>query len=330
MDKNDRRYVRYKAIKNALKWLCVVAYGRLGFANSTFGRINSHEVVSFIGRKMLLKAKEIAEEHDFLVIHAYVDSLFICRSDATKEEDFQALLDEIEEEMKLSIEVEAVYSWMAFLSSKQNLNLSVPNLFFGLGSEGEYKIRGLALRRQDTPLFITEAQLQILQILAKERDPNRINNLFPEILKLMQEKMSALSNRKVPVGALLVTQILSRELTEYRVPSPVARAAFQLQSVGKNVRMGQRIQFLYTKTKQGVFAWDLPESFNPAFIDSAKYEELLFRAVCEVLQPFGVTKVVLRNWMFSQASYLLPPGLLHDRLELPLFADLKRVRVDMF
>jgi DNA polymerase-2 len=74
MDKNDAQYPRYKAIKNSLKWLCVVAYGRLGFANSTFGRINSHEVVSFIGRKMILKAKEIAEDHGFTVIHAYVAS----------------------------------------------------------------------------------------------------------------------------------------------------------------------------------------------------------------------------------------------------------------
>ena len=38
---------RYKAVVDALKWLTVVAYGRLGFANSTFGRINAHEVVSF-------------------------------------------------------------------------------------------------------------------------------------------------------------------------------------------------------------------------------------------------------------------------------------------
>jgi DNA polymerase elongation subunit (family B) len=87
----------------------VVAYGRLGFANSTFGRINSHEVVSFIGRKMLIKAKEIAEEHGFTVIHAYVDSLFISRPEATKEEDFLPLLKEIEQETKLAIEVEEVY-----------------------------------------------------------------------------------------------------------------------------------------------------------------------------------------------------------------------------
>ena len=72
--------------------------------------------------------------------------------------------------------------------------------------------------------------------------------------------------------------------------SPAARAASQLQSIGKNIRMGQRIQFIYTKTKQGVRAWDLPEPFNPALIDIAKYKELLFRAVHEVLQPLGVTE----------------------------------------
>jgi len=320
---------RYKAIKNALKWLCVVAYGRLGFANSTFGRINSHEVVSFIGRKMLLKAKEIAEDHGFTVIHAYVDSLFICKPNATKEEDFQLLLDEIEQETKLPIELEEVYSWMAFVSSRQNPNLSVANRFFGLKPDGEYKIRGLASRREDTPLFVANAQLDVLQILAQEQDPSQLTNLLPEVLNMLQERIFALSNRNVPIKELLITQTLSRELIEYKVPSPAARAAGQLQGIGKNIRMGQRIQFIYTRTKQGVRAWDLPEPFNPTWIDTAKYKELLFRAVHEVLQPLGVTKTVLKNWMFSEASYLLPPGLLHNRIEMPLFANLKRVRVDM-
>src|SRR5688500_17319435 len=127
MKENDARYSRYKAYKNALKWLCVVAYGRLGFANSTFGRINSHEAVSCIGRKIILKAKEIAEDHGFTVLHVYVDSLFICKPSVTQEADFQPLVDEIERETKLPIEVEEVYTWMAFVSSRQNSNLSVAN-----------------------------------------------------------------------------------------------------------------------------------------------------------------------------------------------------------
>ena len=328
MDTNDERYTRYQAYSNALKWLCVVAYGRLGFANSTFGRINSHEVVSFIGRKMLIAAKELAENHGFTVIHAYVDSLFICRPDAAKEEDFQSLLEEIEGETKLAIEVERVYSWMAFVSSRQNPRLSVANRFFGLQPDGNYKVRGLALRREDTPMFVANTQLEILHLLAKEKDLSRLISVFPEVLNLLQKRISALEHRTVPVQELLITQTLSRELSAYRVPSPAARAACQLQAVGKNIRMGQRIHFIYTRTKQGVCAWDLPEPFNPALIDIARYKELLFRAVYEIVQPLGVTERVLRNWMFCQASYLLPPGLLHARMEMPLFTNLKDVRVD--
>jgi len=329
MDKNDERYFRYQAYSNALKWLCVVAYGRLGFANSTFGRINSHEVVSFIGRKMLLKAKEIAEERGFIIVHAYVDSLFISSPQATKEDDFQSLLSEIQQETKLAIEVEEVYSWMAFGSSRQNPNLSVANRFLGLQSDGEYKIRGLALRREDTPLFVVNAQWDVLKILAKEKDSRQLVDRLPEVLNRVQASLFALNHRNVPIQELLITQILSRELEKYRALSPVGRAASQLQAVGKHIRMGQRIQFIYTRTKQSVRAWDLPEPCNPDHVDIAKYKELLFRAVHEVVQPLGVTEKVLRNWMFSRASYLVPPGLLHPRLEMPLFANLKYVSLEM-
>jgi DNA polymerase elongation subunit (family B) len=278
---------------------------------------------------MLLKAKEIAEEYGFTVVHAYVDSLFICKPDARTEADFQPLLEEIERETKLAIEVERVYAWMAFGSSRQNPKLSVANRFFGLQADGEYKIRGLASRREDTPFFVAEAQLQIMQILAREKNPDKLAQSLPDVLNLLQKRISALSTRKVPMNELLVTQTLSRELAEYKVLSPAARAARQLQAIGKNIRMGQRIQFVYTRTKQGVHAWDVPEPFNPAWIDTARYQELLFRAVHEVIQPLGITESVLRNWMFTRASYLLPPGLLHHRLEMPLFAKLKRLRVEM-
>lgn len=325
MNKEDEHYSRYKAYSNALKWLCVVAYGRLGFANSTFGRINSHEVVSFIGRKALLKAKEIAEDHGFTIVHAYVDSLFLCKPDVTAEENFRPLLDEIEMEIKLPIEVEHVYSWMAFVSSRKDPNLTVANRFFGLQMNGDYKIRGLALRRDDTPTFVAHAQSQILQIFAKEKDAGKLTTLFPQVLKLLQRKISALSNRAIPPEELLVTQTLSREMTDYRVPSPAARAACQLQAIGKNIQMGQKIQFLYVRTKQGVKAWDLPEPFNPLLIDTARYRDLLFRSAYDILQPLGVPENVLKNWMFAGASYLLPPGHLHHRLETPLFAPLDRI-----
>ena len=152
---------------------------------------------------------------------------------------------------------------MAFVSARHNPNIPVANRFFGLQPDGEYKVRGLAMRREDTPLFVAETQLQILQILANEKDPTQLHRLLPDVLSMLRERLSALGNQKIPLNELIVTQTLSRELDQYRVPSPVARAALQLQAVGKIMRMGQRIQFLYTTTEQGVHAWDLPDEFNP-------------------------------------------------------------------
>ena len=89
------------------------------------------------------------------------------------------------------------------------------------------------------------------------------------------------------------------------------------------MKMGQRVQFLYAKTEEGVHAWDLPDKFNPALIDVPRYKELLFRAVHEVLQPMGIPENVLRDWLFSEASYVKVDSTQLQKSELPLFANLK-------
>jgi len=328
LDKDDPRRRRYKLVAKALKWLTVVAYGRLGYANSTFGRINAHEVVGHIGRQLLLQAKAIAEDQGFTVLHLYVDSLFICRPDAASESDFQPLTDAIMQETKLPIEVEDVYHWMAFLSSRQNPNQSVANRFFGLAQSGEYKIRGLALRREDTPAFVANTQLQILAALANETDLAKLPALLPEVMGIVREKLSALKKRAVPLAELVVTQTLSRELDEYSVLSSAAIAAQQLQARDKTLKMGQRVRFIYTSTGPGVFAWDLPAPLDPRAVDLPRYRELLFRAVHEIVQALGVTEGLLRNWMFVRNCQITPddlpaPSGLPIRVESPLLERLR-------
>jgi DNA polymerase-2 len=336
IDKNEPRYRasyrRYKAVADALKWLTVVCYGRLGFANSTFGRINAHEVVSYLSRKAITRSKSIAESMGFHVLHVYVDSLFVSRPGASRE-DYQILANEIGKETHLPMDLENIYSWFAFLSSRQNPNLSVANRFYGLAANGEHKIRGIALRRGDTCRFVANTQRGVLEILARPEYSEKLVDLLPEVLAFVQERFKALKNREISLDELVVAQTLSRELEGYSVLSPVANAARQLQVQGKAVRMGQRIRFIYVGPGPGVHAQGLPVSLDPRTIDLPKYRELTFRAVHEVLQPLGVTEQTLRNWLFSKAGYVTGPGQLHStdstRLELPLFNDLKHLRVDV-
>lgn len=333
MASDDPRHARYRAMSKALKWLSVVAYGRLGYANSTFGRINAHEAVTHIGRMILLRAKAIAEAHGFTVLHLYVDSLFLCRPDAFTAEDFQPVIQAIEEETHLPLDLEGLYPWMAFLGRHDRPGIPVANRFFGLQPGGEHKIRGIALRREDTPLYVAETQLELLELLAREPDPSRLPALLPEAVVLLCSAFDALQNGRVPLEQLLVTQTLSREMEEYRTDTPLRRAAAQLLGTGKQLRMGQRVRYLHTRTGTGVHAWDLPDRPDPASVEPSRYKELLFRAAWEVLQPLGITEKLLHDWLFTRAGYVSPGALplprQADRLDLPLFAPLQSVRVGL-
>ena len=337
MDKNDPHhrdsYRRYKAVSDALKWLTVVCYGRLGFANSTFGRINAHEVVSYLSRQVITKAKFVAEANGFDVLHLYVDSLFVSRPNASKE-DFQSLVSEIERETHLPMDLENVYAWFAFLGSRQNSNVSVANRFYGIAGNGEHKLRGIALRRGDTSRFVATIQAGVLDILAKEVDSSKLPEHLPEVLAFVRERFGTLKDRKVPLEELIVTQTLSRELDSYSVLSPLASAARQLQAQGRTIKMGQRIRLIYISRAPGVFAWGSSNLPDPRGIDVLRYQELALRAVHEILQPLGVTEQILKNWLYSKAGYVLPPGQFHPmeatRLEMPLFSKLKHLRVDTF
>ena len=93
------------------------------------------------------------------------------------------------------------------------------------------------------------------------------------------------------------------------------------------MKVGQRIQFIYTKTEDGIHAWDLPDEFNPALNHLPRYKELLFRAVHEVLQPIGIAENVLRDWIFNERSdWVLDSNQRHTD-ELPLFVNLKYLSV---
>ncbi|GAF95243.1 unnamed protein product, partial [marine sediment metagenome] len=159
----------------------------------------------------------------------------------------------------------------------------------GVFQDGTLKLRGVEVRRRDTPAFISQTQLEVIKALANEpADPSPETSKLPLIIALLRRQLAALRAGRIPLEALLISQKLSRTLDKYRTPSPVARAVAQLEAAGKSTTPGQRIRFLYTLGKPGVHAWDLPHSPNPASIDLARYSELFLRAASSVLGPFGV------------------------------------------
>ncbi|MGD8854628.1 MAG: DNA polymerase domain-containing protein [Gammaproteobacteria bacterium] len=302
----DPRRPAYEARASAHKWLLVTCFGYLGYKNARFGRIEAHQAVTAYGREALLRAKEVAEEMGFEVLHMYVDGLWVRKDGAREREDFFPLLDRVSNCTHLPISLEGVYRWIAFLPSRLDPRVPVANRYFGAFQDGSLKLRGIETRRLDTPVFLVELQKEMLAQMAV-RLADQLTDCLPSLLATLRRTLADLRRGRIDLKKMLVSQKLSRDLDEYRVPSPAARAAMQLRDVGKHLRPGQRIRFLYTLGEPGVYAWDLPKPPDPDAVDVGRYITLLIRAGATVLGPLGVSEEELRQRLLAGGvAQLLP------------------------
>jgi DNA polymerase II len=289
------RCKRDKAHITAHKWLLVTCFGYLGYKNARFGQIGSHEAVTEAGREALLTAKEEAEEMGFSLLHMYVDGLWVHRDGLHNPQDYQSLLERITEHTGLPISLEGVYRWVCFLPSRADERVPVGNRYFGVFQDGSIKMRGIEARRRDTPPFIANTQVAILECLAEAPDAEQLQERLNAALNILRRQLQMLREDKIELSKLLTAQKLSRDLEAYTNPSPAARAARQLKAVGKTIRPGQRIQFLYMRGQPDVYAWDLPNPPDPNRINRKYYQELLLRSAETVLKPFGLNMEKLHS-----------------------------------
>ena len=296
----------YAARASALKWLLVVCFGFLGYKNARFGRIESHEAVTRGGREALLRAKETAEEMGFEVLHMFVDALWLRRKGCVSVADFQPVLDEISRRTKMMIALDGIYTWLAFLPSRGNEAVPVPNRYFGAFRSGELKMRGIEARRHDMPPWIIDTQRKALQCLALAYDARDLPEYLRKAFEILKQALNDLNAGRVPLRDLVLTMRISRELDQYRVPSPSVLAARQLlDQTGKLLKPGQKVRFLYTVGKEAVHAWDLPDPVPPQAVDRAKYRLLFGRAAATVLYPFGIDSKEVEDWACGGLQFRL-------------------------
>jgi len=164
-------------------------------------------------------------------------------------------------------------------------------------------VRGIEARRRDTAPFIASAQMSLLEILAKVEDASQLMQVLPKAEAFAHKQLCLLKNGKVPPEELLMALKLSRELTQYSVPSPAARAVQQMEAAGKSVRPGQRVRLIFTRGEPRVHAWDAGDELDPRRIDLKRYTILFERAVQTVLEP---VRQSVRGGKDEECLYLFP------------------------
>ena len=306
LPKDNPLAIRDKARSSALKWLLVVCFGFLGYKNARFGRIEAHEAVTNGGREVLIRAKETAEAMGFEVLQLFVDALWLKKPGAVTKQDFQPVLDEISNQTGLGVSLDGVYRWVAFLPSRSDSRIPIANRYFGVFQDGSLKVRGIEVRRRDTPPWVSETQIKMLDVLSEAYRLSMLPDKVAEAFQVFRKALSDMREGRVPVEKLVVTSRITHELESYKSPTPAVRAALQLlERTGKRTRPGQKMRFVYIRGEKDVSPWEVPEPLDPACLDREKYIELLARAASSVLYPFGVETEELKQWAHS-ATIMLP------------------------
>jgi DNA polymerase-2 len=279
----------YRRKQTALKWMLVTCFGYLGYRNARFGRIEAHEAVTAFGRESLLQAKEICEAEGFELLHAITDSLWI-RKKGFKEGEVLELCQKISEATGITMSLEGIYRWMAFLPSKGNRESPVANRYFGLFRNGKIKARGLAFRRGDTPPLIQEAQLRMLGILAEAKEMDDYRMKIPKILDLLLEYSLMLKDGRAKSEDLAIGKRISQEPSAYKVDSLTALAAQELEDVGMPIHPGEKVRYVI----KDALSKNKAERVRPFPLvgpddtyDVKKYVDLLVKATEEILIHVG-------------------------------------------
>ncbi|WP_457621980.1 DNA polymerase domain-containing protein [Persephonella sp.] len=285
MKRSQNRREIFDRRQKGLKWLLVVSFGYLGYKNAVFGRIESHETTTAIGRQLLLFVKEIAESRGFRLLHALTDSVWIYRKDAT-EKDYRELETVLNEKLKrrfkginknlidFRINLEGIFDWIVFLPSKED-GIGVPNRFYGKFRNRELKVRGIELRRSDSPYFIKVFQEEVLNVLKKANNKEEFLDKLKETEELLNSYKDKLRNGDFSIFQLSVKKRVSKDPTTYQKRTDISETAGTLLKEGIKVNPGERINIIYVKDK---YIKGLPLEIyikHPKPLDINRYERLL-------------------------------------------------------
>jgi len=279
----------YDGRQAALKWILVTCFGYLGYKNAKFGTVDGHIGVCAFGRDAFLKTAQIAETRGFSVIHGIVDSLWLRKEDATNQE-YVDLCKEISQEIRVPLNFEGRYKWIAFLPSKTHPNVGVLNRYYGVMENGKVKVRGIEARRRDTPKFIYDAQMDMIKALTSANNSREFVAQIPKALKVVKEYRQKLLTGEIPIWDLIVTKHLSKNPVNYKQKVSQVIAAEQLIKEGADVSAGKNVRFLFTSAEnkhyeRRVKAEELIEEDTRS--DVKKYLLLLYAAAANLLSPLG-------------------------------------------
>ena len=291
----------YNVVSQAIKVILNASYGVMGAEIFPLYCLPVADATAAIGRSTTTKTINKCKEIGIDVIYGDTDSLFLRNPSSTNVDQISSWA---RSNLGVDLEIDKQYRYIVFSELKKN--------YLGVLSDGTVDVKGLTGKKSHTPPFIRRAFNSILTILSKVNSKEDFESAKEKIKNIIQENAKNLELGKISQEDLSFNVMVNKSPKKYgkRIPEDVSntgnkrsldgkamdvevnfkglpqhiKAAKLLTDIGREVKAGDIISYVKTKTTEGVKPVGLAKSEE---IDIEKYLETMEATFDQVLSSLG-------------------------------------------
>lgn len=274
----------YEVISQAIKVILNASYGVMGSEIFPLYCLPVADATAAIGRDTTMKTIEKCKEIGIEVVYGDTDSLFLKNPSSS---NVDIISNWARNNLSVDLEIDKTYRYVVFSDLKKN--------YLGVLEDGTVDVKGLTGKKSHTPPFIRKAFYKILDILREVGSESEFENAKEKIREIIKKYAGNLEEGKIPTQDLSFNVMVNKSPERYGektnnskirsidgknidyitykgLPQHI-KAAMLLDQSGKQVRAGDIISYVKTKTNDGVKPVELVSNINE--IDIEKYLETM-------------------------------------------------------
>jgi DNA polymerase elongation subunit (family B) len=292
---------------DSLKNILVCLYGTTGSHWNRYGNVRVFEEINRLSREVLIETKDVVQKLGYELIYADTDSVFIKRNNArVSANQSENIVNVLRTVTGLPISVEHSFRFLVLLPLEASEKIEALKQYYGVTQEGKLVVRGLEIRRHDTPDLVKQFQTELLSTLFDCKSKEEIidkgyENALLLVTKAIDKIM--LGGHEVTRNDLVISKLLGQDIEKYRSLFPHVSAAIQQSSKHRHPSRGDTIRYIYTDSQHKnplcrVVSIDNSQEKNTEDTinyDKEKYREMLLDAAETVLAYFGFDRTFYGN-----------------------------------
>ena len=238
---------------DSLKNILVCLYGTTGSLWNRFGNVLVFEEINRLSREILIKTKDVVQKLGYELIYADTDSVFIKNSNGiTATDQYEAIVSILRKETGLPISIEHDFRFLVLLPLEASEKIEALKQYYGVTHDGKLVVRGVEIRRHDTPNLIKQFQTELLSTLFDCKDIEEIiskgyENALLLVTKAIDKIM--IGGEDVTKNDLVISKLLGQNIEKYRSLFPHVSAAIQLSNEFRHPSKGDTIRYIYTDSQ---------------------------------------------------------------------------------